>query len=82
MLFAKAGSNVILLARRAEQLQKVVDVVKATPGAGKVAGVQLDVSDRAQVSSLWDKIPPELRTIDVLGEIDNLFLKCLKSANA
>lgn len=67
LLFAKAGSNLVLLARRAEQLQQVVDAAKAIPGSGKVAGVQLDVSDKAQVASLWDKIPQELRAIDVLG---------------
>lgn len=67
LLFAKAGSNLILLARRAEQLQKVVDAAKAISGAGQVAGVQVDVSDRTQVESLWDKIPTELRNVDVLG---------------
>ncbi|PAV23705.1 NAD P-binding protein [Pyrrhoderma noxium] len=66
LLFAKAGSNLVLLARRAEQLQQIVDAAKAIPGSGKVAGVQLDVSDKAQVASLWDKIPQELRAIDVL----------------
>ncbi|KAL5533088.1 hypothetical protein ACEPAF_4864 [Sanghuangporus sanghuang] len=66
LLFAKAGSNLVLLARRADKLQQVVDSLKAVPGSGKVAGVQLDVSDRAQVASLWDKIPSELRAIDVL----------------
>ncbi|KAL5490357.1 hypothetical protein ACEPAI_5190 [Sanghuangporus weigelae] len=66
LLFAKAGSNLVLLARRTDKLQQVVESVKAVPGSGKVASVQVDVSDRAQVASLWDKIPSELRAIDVL----------------
>jgi NAD(P)-dependent dehydrogenase (short-subunit alcohol dehydrogenase family) len=32
-----------------------------------VASVQLDVTDRAQVAALWDKVPAELRVVDVLG---------------
>ncbi|KAI5124552.1 hypothetical protein M0805_003074 [Coniferiporia weirii] len=66
LLFAKAGSNLILLARRADALQKVVDAVKAVQGSGKVASVQLDVSDKLQVASLWEKIPKDLRNVDVL----------------
>lgn len=29
--------------------------------------VQLDVSDKAQVSALWDKVPQDLRNVDILG---------------
>ena len=35
---------------------------------GKFAPVQLDVSDKAQVESLWDKVPQELRDVDILGD--------------
>ncbi|KAH8117408.1 NAD-binding protein [Phellopilus nigrolimitatus] len=66
LLFAKAGSNLILLARRAEALQKVLEEVKAVQGSGKVASLQLDVSDKAQVASLWEKVPKDLRNVDVL----------------
>ncbi|THH05245.1 hypothetical protein EW145_g4941 [Phellinidium pouzarii] len=72
LLFAKAGSNLILLARRAEALQKVVNAVKAVQGSGRVAGVQLDVSDKAQVASLWDKVPQDLRNVDVLGTVGDI----------
>jgi len=66
LLFAKAGSNLILLARRADALQKVVEAARAVPGAGKVAAVQLDVSDKKQVANLWNLVPQELRNVDVL----------------
>ncbi|KAH7889712.1 NAD(P)-binding protein [Phlebopus sp. FC_14] len=72
VLFAKGGSNVILTARRADALQKVVETcVTAHKEAGvqqggKFAVIQLDVSDKDQIASLLDKIPAELRAIDVL----------------
>lgn len=60
----------ILLARRAEALQKIVDAAKeASTSGGKVAGIQLDVSDKEQVSSIWEKIPQDLRSVDVLGKL-------------
>ncbi|EIN08393.1 NAD(P)-binding protein [Punctularia strigosozonata HHB-11173 SS5] len=72
VLFAKGGANVVLLARRAEALQKVVAECSAAHKAagvaegGKFAAIQLDVSDKAQVAGLLDKIPSELRDVDVL----------------
>ena len=36
---------------------------------GKFATVQLDVSDKQQVASLLDRIPQDLREIDILGEL-------------
>ncbi|TDL27455.1 NAD-P-binding protein [Rickenella mellea] len=72
ILFAKAGSNLILLARRTDALKAVVDAVTSAhqesqvQGGGKFVAVQLDVSDKAQVAALWDKVPKELRNIDVL----------------
>ena len=39
-------------------------------GGGKVATVQIDVSDKAQVSSVLSKIPDDLKSIDVLGAHD------------
>lgn len=38
---------------------------------GKFASVQLDVSDKAQVALLWDKVPQDLRSVDVLGDTSN-----------
>ncbi|KAI0318944.1 hypothetical protein OF83DRAFT_1082589 [Amylostereum chailletii] len=72
ILFAKGGCNLILLARRVENLNAVAkaaaDAHKASgvQQGGKIASVQCDVSDKAQVAALWDKIPQELRAVDVL----------------
>lgn len=72
VLFAKAGSNVILLARRVEALKVVADACIAAhtessiQQGGKVATVQIDVSQKDQVAALWDKVPQDLREVDVL----------------
>jgi len=72
ILFAKGGSNLILLARRQEALQKAAEQAAAAykasgaTGGGKIVTIQLDVSDRAAVKNLWYKIPEELRAVDVL----------------
>ena len=64
----------ILVARRADQLQKVAEAASAAHRSsgvqqgGQIAVVQLDVTDRAQVSALWSKVPPDLRNVDILGE--------------
>ncbi|KAJ8700168.1 hypothetical protein PTI98_003220 [Pleurotus ostreatus] len=72
LLFAKAGSNVILVARRADALKSVADACVAahkesgvTQG-GKFATIQADVADKEQVASILDKIPSDLRAVDVL----------------
>ena len=63
----------MLLARRADALKKIAEAcaeahkVSGIQGGGKVATVQIDVSDKAQVSSVLSKIPDELQSIDVLG---------------
>jgi 3-hydroxy acid dehydrogenase/malonic semialdehyde reductase len=72
ILFAKGGSNLILLARRADALKSVSEACavahkeSGVQQGGKVAVVQLDVSDKTQVSRLWQKVPPELRNVDIL----------------
>ncbi|KAH9063455.1 NAD(P)-binding protein [Lactarius vividus] len=72
ILFAKGGSNLILLARRADPLEKVAEAARAAHKAsgvqqgGAVVTIQLDVSDRAQVAALWSKVPSNLRNIDIL----------------
>lgn len=64
----------MLLARRTDALKNVSDACISahkefgTQHGGKVAIVQVDVSDKTQVASIWDKVPAELRNIDVLGE--------------
>jgi 3-hydroxy acid dehydrogenase/malonic semialdehyde reductase len=72
ILFAKAGSNLILVARRLDALKVVSDACIAAHKAsgvqygGNFSTVKLDVSDKAQVATLWDKVPRELRNVDVL----------------
>ncbi|KIM49136.1 hypothetical protein M413DRAFT_438301 [Hebeloma cylindrosporum] len=72
ILFAKGGANVILIARRADALSKVADQCIAahkesgiTQG-GKFASIQLDVSDKQQIASLWTRVPQDLRHVDIL----------------
>lgn len=64
----------ILCARRSEALDAVSKACAAAhhesgvQGGGKFAAIQLDVSDKQQVASLLDKIPTELRQVDILGK--------------
>jgi 3-hydroxy acid dehydrogenase/malonic semialdehyde reductase len=66
----QAGSNLILVARRADQLETVAEAARAAgvQQGAKIATVQLDVTDGAQVAALWSKVPQELRNVDILGE--------------
>lgn len=63
----------ILLARRTDALEKVADACKTAhkesglKQGGNVTTIQLDVSDKAQVAAFLDKIPKELRDVDILG---------------
>jgi len=72
VLFAKAGSNVILIARRADALKTVLEACIAAhkesglQQGGKFAIVQMDVSKKDQVATLWDKVPQDLRNVDIL----------------
>jgi 3-hydroxy acid dehydrogenase/malonic semialdehyde reductase len=78
LIYCQAGSNVILLARRADALRAVADAcVQAHAESGQQRGgqfatLQLDVSDKAQVASLWQKVPSELRDVDVLGQFSRM----------
>ena len=64
----------ILCARRAEQLKVVSDAcaeahkASGVQAGGKFASVLLDVADKQQVSTLFDRVPAELRQVDILGE--------------
>ena len=66
----------MLLARRADALKTVADACvnahrdSGVQGGGRVATVQVDVSDKAQVSSVLSKIPDELKSVDILGAHD------------
>lgn len=63
-----------MVARRTEALQEVAKACadahrqSGLQDGGRFAAVQLDVSDKAQVASLFDKVPKELRDIDILGK--------------
>jgi 3-hydroxy acid dehydrogenase/malonic semialdehyde reductase len=65
----------ILVARRADQLEKVAEAAGAAHKAtgvqqgGKIIAVQLDISDRTQVAALWSKVPQEFRNVDILGAL-------------
>jgi len=72
ILFAKGGSNLILCARRTDALKTVAEACVAAhkesglQQGGKVATVQLDVSDKQQVAALFDKVPQDLHAVDIL----------------
>ncbi|QRV97922.1 short chain dehydrogenase [Ceratobasidium sp. AG-Ba] len=72
LLFAKAGSNVILAARRTEVLEKVKAACEAVhkesriQAGGKFAAIKLDVSDKNAVANLWKDVPQDLRDVDIL----------------
>jgi len=72
LLFAKAGANVIIAARRQDALSRVLESLKQAHGqsgikaGGKFAAVQMDVANRQDVRSLWTKVPEELRQVDIL----------------
>lgn len=65
----------ILCARRADQLKSVADACAAAhkeagvQAGGKFAAVTLDVADKQQVATLFDRVPADLREVDVLGTL-------------
>ncbi|KAI0699727.1 NAD(P)-binding protein [Cytidiella melzeri] len=73
ILLAKAGSNVILSARRTDALKSITDACVAAhkeagvQAGGKFAAVSLDVGDKQQVATFLDRVPEELKQIDILG---------------
>jgi len=72
ILFAKAGSNVILSARRTDALKAVKEACvvahkeSGVKTGGKFAAIALDVGDKQQVATFLDKVPQELKQIDIL----------------
>ncbi|KAJ7685177.1 hypothetical protein DFH06DRAFT_1157711 [Mycena polygramma] len=72
VLFAKAGTNILLLARREDALKTVHQACIAAhkesglKEGGEFAPVQLDVSDRTAIASLWSKVPASLHNVDIL----------------
>lgn len=72
-MHSQAGSNLILVARRADALKSVSEACAAAhkssgvKSGGQFVTVQLDVSDRAAVAKLFDNVPENLKKVDVLG---------------
>ncbi|KAG8863110.1 hypothetical protein FRB96_009291 [Tulasnella sp. 330] len=72
VLFAKAGSNVILAARREDALKQVAAACTAAhkesgvEGGGQFVTIKLDVSDRPQVQTFMDNVPMGLKEVDIL----------------
>ncbi|KAK7014879.1 putative NADP(+)-dependent dehydrogenase acting on 3-hydroxy acids [Favolaschia claudopus] len=72
VLFAKAGTNVLLLARRTEALKNVEAACLAAhkesglKDGGQFASIQLDLADKSAIASLWSKVPSNLRDVDIL----------------
>lgn len=63
--FARAGSNLILSARRIDLLNSITEELKKEFGV-KVFSFQLDVRDRAAVESAVASLPEEWKNIDIL----------------
>jgi len=77
VVLTQAGSNVILIARRADGLETVSNACSIAhkesglQQGGRFATVQMDVSQKDQVATLWDKVPQDLRNIDILGKLES-----------
>jgi len=65
-LYAAAGANVVLLARRPDPLAAAVAAVGAVEGAGEVASHALDVADEGQVQKVFADIAARFGRVDIL----------------
>ncbi|TNY22175.1 NAD-P-binding protein [Rhodotorula diobovata] len=72
ILFARAGTNLILTARRQAQLDEVARAAAqahkegGTGKGGTFVTLTLDMQDRKAIKGLLDRVPDELRNVDVL----------------
>ncbi|CEQ39509.1 SPOSA6832_01035 [Sporobolomyces salmonicolor] len=72
ILFARAGTNLILTARRQAQLDEVSQLAAkahlegGTGKGGQFVTLTLDMQDSAAIKGLLERVPEELRRIDVL----------------
>ncbi|POY74530.1 hypothetical protein BMF94_2290 [Rhodotorula taiwanensis] len=70
--FARAGASLILTARRQTQLEEVKQAALqankegATGKGGRVECLTLDMQDRNAIKGLLDRIPDDLKNVDVL----------------
>jgi short-subunit dehydrogenase len=62
--FARAGAHVVLTARNVEQLRTIAEGLES--GANKITMHHLDVTERAEVFSVIEKVARELGRIDIL----------------
>ena len=63
--FAESGANVAIAARRPDVLEEARAAIDAA-GPGKAVAVSCDVSDAAQLQSMYDTVVAELGQVDVL----------------
>lgn len=66
ILFAKAGSSVILTARRKDQLDKTRELCLQANKDARVETIELDVSKPDQIKNILSKIPNDLQEVDLL----------------
>jgi len=64
LAFASKGAKVVLAARRAERLEKLVDKIEAA--AGEALAVATDVTDETAVDTLFASAVDRFGTVDVL----------------
>ncbi|GAA5909204.1 hypothetical protein JCM5296_000817 [Sporobolomyces johnsonii] len=100
ILFARAGTNLILTARRQAQLDEVsklaakAHIEGGTGKGGQFVTLTLDMQDSAAIKGLLERVPEELRRIDVLvnnaglvfgtdkvGEIDEKEIEIMFNTN-
>ncbi|RHX84091.1 SDR family oxidoreductase [Leptospira stimsonii] len=65
-LYAEAGANVALTARRKDSLKKIADDVKAKGAKGKIVFDSLDVADYEQNFKVIPKLVKELGGLDLI----------------
>lgn len=74
ILFARAGANLIITARRQSNLDQVkLDAQRAadqqagdSPHAPQICALTLDLQDSHAIESFLDRLPPSLKSIDIL----------------
>lgn len=64
LVFVEKGAKVVLAARRAERLEKLVAKIEAM--GGEALAVATDVTDEAAVQNLFDQAVARFGTVDVL----------------
>lgn len=64
LLYAKAGANVVLTARRAEKLEKVVKQAKELNPRGKYEAMNLDISKREEINQFFQRT--SFKAFDIL----------------